>query len=233
MRDHDVLASRLMMRSEPVCCFGPADVVDFMLDVESDRAALPDPRVTVRMTPASLYSTVWFTLPVVVVTPPVTTGGAREPVCCPVMMGIESDTLMMAFLFSDVITCGFDSTLTLLSDASVLRMPKNRSESKVNASAPARSARRPPLRRGSAEQRGRRAEACRRPSRARSDQRRRSRCSPTCPTLKRPWGSPVDPSRMSSVSWISATSTSISTWRGILSSWAIVASISAQLWGNA
>src|SRR5260370_13266624 len=67
--------------------------------------------VTVRMMPASLYSTAWvMELPVL---PPADTG-----TCWEVTMGTEVETLMMAFLFSLVMMDGLDSTLTLFSVAS-------------------------------------------------------------------------------------------------------------------
>src|SRR5438876_11284030 len=44
---------------------------------------------------------------------------------------------MTAFLFSDVITCGFDTMLTRFSDARVFRSAKNRPVSNVKAVSPA------------------------------------------------------------------------------------------------
>jgi hypothetical protein len=61
----------------------------------------------VRITPASRYSTVWFTPPVVIVVlvvPAVVPGVLTVLVCCPVTIGTEVETLMTAFLFSEVIT---------------------------------------------------------------------------------------------------------------------------------
>src|SRR5262249_32307419 len=70
--------------------------------------------VTVRMMPASLYSTAWvMELPVL---PPADTG-----TCWEVTMGTDCETLMTAFLFSLVMMDGLDSTLTLFSLASALR----------------------------------------------------------------------------------------------------------------
>src|SRR5262245_5381953 len=70
--------------------------------------------VTVRMMPASLYSTAWvMELPVL---PPADTG-----TCWEVTMGTDCETLMTAFLFSLVMIDGLDSTLTLFSLASALR----------------------------------------------------------------------------------------------------------------
>src|SRR5690242_21770775 len=53
------------------------------------------------------------------------------------MIGTDCDTLMTAFLFSDVITCGLLMTLTRLSDAIAFSIAKNLSVAKVNAVRPA------------------------------------------------------------------------------------------------
>src|SRR5262250_274479 len=53
------------------------------------------------------------------------------------MIGTDVDTLMIAFLFSDVITCGLLTTLTRLSEASALSIAKNLSVANVNAVRPA------------------------------------------------------------------------------------------------
>ena len=85
--------------------------------------------VTVSTTPASRYSTVWFTPPVVmlvlVLPPGVVPGALTVLVCWPVMIGTDVDTLMTAFLFSEVSTCGLETMLTRFSEASVLSIAKN------------------------------------------------------------------------------------------------------------
>src|SRR5215470_6560471 len=53
------------------------------------------------------------------------------------MIGTDVDTLMIAFLFSDVITCGLLTTLTRLSDAIALSIAKNLSVANVKAVRPA------------------------------------------------------------------------------------------------
>src|SRR5580765_7254047 len=58
-------------------------------------------------------------------------------VCWPVMIGTDCDTLMTAFLFSDVMMCGFETMLTRLSEASVFRSAKNFWLSNVKAVRPA------------------------------------------------------------------------------------------------
>src|SRR2546428_462851 len=97
--------------------------------------------VTVRMTPASRYSTVWFTPPVVIVVlvpPPGSVPGELTAlVCWLVMIGTEVETLMTAFLFSDVITCGFETMFTLFSLARALSIAMNWSVANVNAVSPA------------------------------------------------------------------------------------------------
>src|ERR1700716_4345830 len=81
--------------------------------------------VTVRMMPASLYSTAWvMELPVL---PPADTG-----TCWEVTMGTEVETLMMAFLFSLVMMDGLDSTLTLFSVASAFHAAMNSPAINVN-----------------------------------------------------------------------------------------------------
>src|SRR2546427_3619961 len=193
--------------------------------------------VTVRMTPASRYSTVWLTPPVVIVVlvpPPGSVPGELIAlVCWLVMIGTESDTLMTAFLFSDVITCGFETMLTLFSLASALSIAMNWSVANVNAVSPApkgpRTAAGPATPVGSVTGPAGGADVGRPPA------------GPVLklPTLMRrpPTSTPErtaqsTPSRVSSVSVTSATSTSIRTWRGIRSSCLIVFSISVQLRGK-
>ena len=120
---------------------------------------------------------------------------------------------MTAFLFSDVSTWGFETMFTRFSEASVLRSVKNRPVSNVKAVSPA--ARGPNA-----------------PAGGRIDDGAVSvppGWSVALPMLNRPWRTAQSmPKLRSSVSVISATSTSISTWRGILSSCLIVLSISCQ-----
>ena len=81
--------------------------------------------VTVRMMPASLYSTVWvIALPVM---PPVATG-----TCWDVTMGTEVETLITAFRFSAVMIEGLDRMLTRLSVASALSAARNLSAANAN-----------------------------------------------------------------------------------------------------
>src|SRR5439155_5862255 len=56
--------------------------------------------------------------------------------CWLVMIGTDVETLMTAFLFSDVSTWGFETILTRFSEASVLRIAMNRPVSNVNAVSP-------------------------------------------------------------------------------------------------
>src|SRR3990172_2798390 len=85
--------------------------------------------VTVRMIPASRYSTCWvMEFPVV---PPAATG-----TCWPVTMGTEVETLITAFLFSAVMMEGLDSTLTLFSLASAFSADMNSSVAKVKKLSP-------------------------------------------------------------------------------------------------
>ena len=82
--------------------------------------------VTVRITPASRYSTDCVpTMACVVVVPVVACVVPPMGTCWLVTIGMELDTLMMAFLFSDVSTCGLDSTLTRSIEASVLSSSMN------------------------------------------------------------------------------------------------------------
>ena len=97
--------------------------------------------VTVRITPASRYSTVWLSPAVVVVVLVVVVVGvvvaaATCPVVWLVTMGTDVDTLMTAFLFSDVMICGFDTMLTLFSFESALSIAMNWSVPNVNAESP-------------------------------------------------------------------------------------------------
>src|SRR5215470_10729773 len=66
------------------------------------------------------------------VMPPVATG-----TCCDVTIGTEVETLMTAFLFSVVMTDGFDSTFTRLWVASALSAARKRSVAKANMLRPA------------------------------------------------------------------------------------------------
>src|SRR5438034_11084054 len=92
--------------------------------------------VTVRTTPASRYSTDWVPTTAVVVPPPV---DVAPPIgsCWLVTIGIDSETLMTAFLFSDVRMCGLEMMLTRFWDASVLSIAKNLPVSNVKAVRPA------------------------------------------------------------------------------------------------
>src|SRR5919201_4766561 len=56
--------------------------------------------------------------------------------CWLVTIGIESETLMTAFLFSDVSTCGLESTFTRFSDASTFSIAKNLSAANAHAVRP-------------------------------------------------------------------------------------------------
>ena len=101
-----------------------ADFVDFLLDVQRDGAVLADSRRD---------STVWvMALPVM---PPVATG-----TCCDVTMGTDVETLITAFLFSEVMTEGFESTLTLFSLASAFIAARNLSAAKVKTLRPSGTA---------------------------------------------------------------------------------------------
>ena len=212
----DVSASRLMIRREPVG--GSALPMSFTSCLMSSATVPFSPMrgVTVRMTPASRYSTdcvpttdVVFCA-VCVVVPPIGT-------CWLVTIGIESDTLMTAFLFSVVSTCGLESTLTRLSDASMFSSAKNSPLSNASPVSPAAG-------NASATFGGINVDgevivgvsgliAC-------------------CAARIGFFSAQSMPNRKSSVSVISATRTSISTWRGIRSSCRMVVSISAQLRGN-
>src|SRR4030095_842717 len=92
--------------------------------------------VTVKITPASRYSTVWFNPAVVVVVVVLVVAAATWPVVWLVTTGTDVDTLMTAFLFSEVSTCGFDTMLTLFSLASALSIATNWSVANVNAVSP-------------------------------------------------------------------------------------------------
>src|SRR5438132_11281440 len=92
--------------------------------------------VTVRITPASRYSTVWLSPAVVVVVDVVVVGAATCPVVWLVTTGTDVDTLMTAFLFSEVMTCGFETMLTLLSLASALSIAMKWSVANVKAVSP-------------------------------------------------------------------------------------------------
>ncbi len=116
--------------------------------------------VTVRITPASRYSTVWLSPAVVVVlvegvvgVEGVAVAAATWPAVWLVTIGTDVDTLMTAFLFSEVSTCGFETMLTLFSLASAFSIAMNWSVAKVNAVRPwpngPRRAPGPPTPRGS------------------------------------------------------------------------------------
>src|SRR5207245_856525 len=92
--------------------------------------------VTVRITPASRYSTVWLSPAVVVVVVVVVVAAATCPVVWLVTTGTDVDTLMTAFLFSEVMTCGFETMLTLLSLASALSTAMKWSVAHVKAVSP-------------------------------------------------------------------------------------------------
>src|SRR2546428_4282365 len=94
--------------------------------------------VTVRITPASRYSTDWVPTTAVVVVVDVDVAPPMGS-CWLVTIGIDVETLMTAFLFSDVSTCGLETMLTRFSEASVLSSAKNRPVSKVKAVRPAES----------------------------------------------------------------------------------------------
>ena len=66
----------------------------------------------------------------------VVVAAATCPVVWLVTMGTEVETLMTAFLFSDVITCGFETMLTLFSLASALSIMMNWSVANVQAVSP-------------------------------------------------------------------------------------------------
>ena len=130
----EVSASRFVKRGELIGggSFSPTSLTSCL----TSRATVPcSPMrgVTVRMMPASLYSTVWvMALPVM---PPVATG-----TCWEVTMGTEVETLMTAFLFSVVMMDGFDSTLTLFSLASALSAARNLSAANVKKLKPSGTA---------------------------------------------------------------------------------------------
>ena len=219
----DVSASRLRNDGEFVgATAGPTELTS-CLTSSATVPRSPMRGVTVRMTPASRYSTVWLTPPVVMlvlVVPPVVPGVLTVLVCWPVMIGTDCETLMMAFLFSDVIMCGLLMTLTRLSEAKALRIAKNLSVAKVNPVSPPA---------------GRPAMVVRAPIVSKPvgvvivglvfvDV-----VMDCCATLNLPARSAQSmPSCMSLFSVISATRTSISTWRGILSSERTVGSMSAH-----
>src|SRR6266545_2492473 len=225
----EVSASRLMKDGELVGGWFSPTALTSCLTSSATVPFSPMRGVTVRMTPASRYSTVWFTPPVVIVVlvpPPGSVPGALTAlVCWLVMIGTEVETLMTAFLFSDVITCGFETMFTLSSLARALSIAMNWSVANVNAVSPApkgpRTAAGPATPAGSVTGPAGGADVGRPPA------------GPVLklPTLKRPERTAQSmPSRVSSVSVTSATSTSIRTWRGMRSSCLIV--ISVQLFGK-
>src|SRR6266403_1874272 len=205
----DVSASRLRNDGEFVgATAGPTELTS-CLTSSATVPRSPMRGVTVRMTPASRYSTVWLTPPVVMlvlVVPPVVPGVLTVLVCWPVMIGTDCETLMMAFLFSDVITCGLLMTLTRLSEAKALRIAKNLSVAKVNPVSPPA---------------GRPAMVVRAPIVSKpvgaviGGEVVVDVAMDCCATLNLPARSAQSmPSCMSWFSVISATRTSISTWRG-------------------
>src|SRR5215510_1379638 len=187
--------------------------------------------VTVRITPASRYSTVWLRPAVVVVFVVVVVGVVVAAATCPVVwlvtIGTDVDTLMIAFLFSEVSTCGFETMLTLFSLESALSIAMNSFVENVNAESPWPIG--PMARAGPPTPIGK---VMRPPSGVGVVG---SAGGPVLvlTMLKRPARTAQSmPSRVSSVNVISATITSISTWRGIRSSCLIVFSISVQLRGK-
>src|SRR6266446_10244924 len=118
-RTTDVSASRLLKLGELIGggAVGPMSLTSCL----TSRATVPDSPmrgVTVRMMPASLYSTVWvMELPVA---PPAATG-----TCWEVTMGTEVETLITAFLFSAVMMDGLERMLTLFSLARAFRAAMN------------------------------------------------------------------------------------------------------------
>src|SRR3990170_7052100 len=137
MRTPDASASRLMNEGEPVGGTPAPMSLTSCLTWSATVPRSPMRGVTVRITPASLYSTVWLVPPIVlvVVEPPAMTG-LVVVVCWLVTIGTEVETLMTAFLFSDVSTWGFETMLTLFRDASVFRSTKNWPVLNVNAVRP-------------------------------------------------------------------------------------------------
>src|SRR5213594_4003810 len=133
----DVSASRLMNWGEFVGGVAGPTALTSCLTSRATVPRSPMRGVTVRITPASRYSTVWFRPAVVVVVVVVVVAAATWPVVWLVTMGTEVETLMTAFLFSDVITCGFETMLTLFSLASALSIAMNWSVANVNAVSPA------------------------------------------------------------------------------------------------
>src|SRR5437867_1658338 len=132
----DVSASRLMNDGELVgWTLGP---IEFTSCFTSSATVPSSPMrgVTVRITPASRYSTVWLSPAVVVVVVVVLVAAATWPVVWLVTTGAEVETLMTAFLFSDVSTCGFETMLILFSLASALSIAMNWSVENVNAVSP-------------------------------------------------------------------------------------------------
>src|SRR2546427_12401485 len=136
MSTTDVSASRLMIESESV---GGVLVPIWFTSCLTSRATVPcSPMrgVTVRTTPASRYWTDW--VPPTAVVPPA--GGETAPPmgsCWLVTIGTDSETLMTAFLFSDVRMCGLETMLTRFWAASVLSIAKNLPVSNVKAVRPA------------------------------------------------------------------------------------------------
>src|SRR5262245_52566700 len=169
--------------------------------------------VTVRMMPASLYSTVW--VPTIEFVP--VDGVAPIGTCWDVRIGTDRDTLMTAFLFSAVMIDGLESTLTLFWVDNALRAIRNSwaaNVKKLNPDAALSSV----LKGGT---------------------RSAGLVGNTEPpgavlklAVKRPfWIAHCRPRRVLSSSVTSAASTSMSTWRGIRSSFLMIASISDQARG--
>src|ERR1700730_3635978 len=197
----DVSASRLVKRGELIGggSFSPTSLTSCL----TSRATVPCSPIrgiTVRMIPASRYSTVWVME--VNVKPPAATG-----TCCEVTIGTEVETLITAFLFSVVMMDGFDSTLTRFSVASALSAARNLSAANVKRLKPTGTA--PPS--GISDCRGRLGSW---PDGEELTSKRPDRTAHSIPSL------------VSSVRVTSAAITSIRTCRGILSSFLIVSSIS-------
>src|SRR5713226_6952487 len=136
MSTTDVSASRLMIERELV---GGFSVVMSLTSCLTSRATVPrSPMrgVTVRTTPASRYSTDWVPTTAVVVVVDVDVAPPMGS-CWLVTIGIDSETLMTAFLFSDVRMCGLETMLTRFWDASVFSIAKNLPVSNVKAVRPA------------------------------------------------------------------------------------------------
>ena len=138
----EVSASRLVNDGEPVGATGGPTAFTSCLTSSATVPRSPMRGVTVRITPASRYSTVWFRLPMgvvvegLVMVPSVVVLVSEVPVCWPVTTGTDCDTLMTAFLFSEVITCGFETMFTRFSAARVFSRARNSPAEKTKAVSP-------------------------------------------------------------------------------------------------